>query len=85
MDDRQMIREQRIVIGRSTDRQVISGIMQREMSIPGTIVFTADTTAVNTSRIRILLSSFTIKEKIPETAMMQDRTATVMFALWQFM
>jgi hypothetical protein len=85
MDTRQMIREQRIVIGRNIARQVISGIMQREMRFPGIIIFAIAITHVNPRKMHCLLASFTIRKNIPKRAMEQERAAIVKFALWQFM
>jgi hypothetical protein len=59
--------------------------MQSEMRIPGIMAFMTEMTNVIPRRMRFLPSSLTITESIPKAVTAQERTATVMLALWQFM
>jgi hypothetical protein len=67
------------------ERQAISGIMQSEMTVPGTMAQTTETQAEIPNRMRLISVFFNTHKRMPRTIRTPEMTATATFALWQFM
>jgi hypothetical protein len=78
-----MMMEQIIAVGRMAARQVISGIMHREMMVPGTMAEKTETTAVAADRIYPAVLRFDRNWRIPKIKITQEIMTIAIFALWQ--
>jgi hypothetical protein len=79
--NRKITMEQMISAGRSAARQVISGIIQRETSIPGIRAQITDNNAIIPDIICFASIFFNRNKRILETIITQAMTAIVIFAL----
>jgi hypothetical protein len=81
--DIKMIAEQIIAVGRKAARQVISGIMHREMMIPGTMAEMTEAIAAAADRTYPKALRFDRNRRMPKIIITQEMMAIAIFALWQ--
>jgi hypothetical protein len=72
-----------IAVGRIVALQVISGIIQRDIRIPGTIEQKTEAIATNADRIYPASLFFDINVIMPKIAIAQETAAIAIFASWQ--
>jgi hypothetical protein len=79
-----MMMEQIMAVGRTISRHIISGIMQRETSIPGTMAQRIDNNIIIPDKSCFASLFFHRKKRILKIRIIQEMMPIAVFALWQF-